>query len=308
MGYKNGLLFIKQKSSRMFLLAFLVSLTIWFLINLSKNYERNVIVHVSYTNLDHGTFVKKTDSVLKVKIEGSGFSLMTQKLHDLNVNIDTQKVNDTWVWEADDSELYKLFSKSISVKNVLPKTIHFEVKTLSSKKVPIIPEVKVKPKLGYGITSHSFTKDSVYVYGEEGVVDSITFIKTNSLVFENSSESIQGQVALKYANKGIEIDAKKIGYSYEIEQFTQGEFSVDVKIKNALTSKRITIFPKVVQVQFQGPLSQFSKYEAEGFSVYVDVNDINETNTLPIYIEYVPDGVVKTRVLKKSVTYLVLEK
>ena len=100
MGYKNGLLFIKQKSSRMFLLAFLVSLTIWFLINLSKNYERNVIVHVSYTNLDHGTFVKKTDSVLKVKIEGSGFSLMTQKLHDLNVNIENLKLDELENYET----------------------------------------------------------------------------------------------------------------------------------------------------------------------------------------------------------------
>ena len=308
MGYKNGLLYIKQKSSRMFLLAFLVSLTIWFLINLSKNYERNVIVQLSYTNLDHGTFVKKTDSVLKVKIVGSGFSLMTQKLDDLSFNIDTQNIHNIWVWEADVSELNKLFSKSISVKSVLPKTIHFKVKTVSKKKVPIIPKIKVVPKLGYGITSYGFTKDSVYIYGEEAIIDSIAYIKTDSLVFENSFESIKGQVALKYANKGFEIEEKEIGYSYEIEQFTQGEFSVGVKVKNALTSKRITIFPKVVQVQFQGPLSQFSKYKADGFSVYVDVNDINETNTLPIYIEQVPEGVVKTRVLKKSVTYLVLEK
>jgi hypothetical protein len=311
MTYKKGLLFIQQKSSRMFLLAFLVSLTIWFLINLSKKYEKNVTVHVSYTNLEKGTFVKSADSILKVKIKGTGFSLMSHKLTALNLDINTQGTQGTegsWEWETENSELNELFSKSITVVNVTPKTLFFKVKKLSNKKVPIISQLKVTPKLGYGITTYSLSKDSIVIYGDESSIDSISAIKTKPLIFENSTESIKGNIALDYGERAIQIHNKEVAYSYKIERFTQGDFSVTIKIKNPTEDKRVTIFPKEAHVQFHVPLSQFNEYNAEDFSVFVDLNEINETNTLPIHIEYVPKDVMHARVLKNSVTYLMSEK
>ena len=60
-------------------------------------------------------------------------------------------------------------------------------------------------------------------------------------------------------------------------------------------------------MQFQAPLSLFSSYREEGFGVFVDYNDINKSNTLPIHMEYTPEGVRNAKVLKKSVTYLLIE-
>lgn len=307
MVYKKGLLLIRQKSSKMFLLAFLVSLTIWFLINLSKTYERTVAVKVTYSNLKKGTFVTSKDSVLKVKLKGSGFSLLSYKFSDLNLRIDSQKYNDKWTWELEDSELNALFSKSIAVVNVTPRTVFFNIKTLSKKKVPILSQIKVTPKLGYGVTTYNLSKDSIFIYGEQTRIDTISAIKTVALDVVNTTESIKGKIALEYQNREIQIHDKEVTYSYEIERFTQGDFPIQIKVRNTPEDKKITIFPKEVHVQFQGALSQFSTYKAEDFGVFVDVNDINETNTLPIHIEYLPKGVVNARVLKKSVTYLVLE-
>ena len=308
MAYKKGLVLMRQKSSKMFLFAFLVSLTIWLLINLSKTYEKIVTVNISYINLEKGTFVKNSDSILKVKIKGSGFSLLSYKLSDLNFGIDTHKHNNNWDWEPDDSELNALFPKSISVVNATPRKVFFDVKMLSKKKVPIVSQLQVKPKLGYGITTYNLAKDSIFIYGDQTNIDTISFINTESLVFKNSTESISGQVSLNYQNSDIQIQYKTVNYSYEIERFTQGDFSVKIKLKNTPEDKKVTIFPKEVHVQFQGPLSQFNKYKADEFGVFVDINDINETNSLPIYIDYLPKGVVNAKVLKKSVTYLLLEK
>ena len=79
MNYKNGLTYIQKKSSRAFVISLLVSLFVWGLINLSKVYEKTITVHISYKNLDVGTFVKNNDSILTIKVQGSGFTLMNNK-------------------------------------------------------------------------------------------------------------------------------------------------------------------------------------------------------------------------------------
>lgn len=308
MGYKRGLSYIIQKSSKMFLLAFLVSLTAWILINLSKSYEREVTVNISFKNLEEGTFVKKSDSILKVSIEGTGFSLLSQNTLNSIFEIDIKNVQKQWRWSVNTSDLNRLFSRSITVLNVVPSSVEFEIKKSAKKKVPIQSLIQVKPKLGYGITSYKLAIDSTFIYGDISSIDSISGIKTDSLFFENITESIKGNVSLQYLNRQLKIQHKSVDYFYEIERFTQGDFRVEIKIKNKPKDKEVTIFPKEVHVQFQAPISKFSTYNANQFSVYVDVNDIYESNTLPVYIEYMPKGVTNARVLKKSVTYLLLEK
>lgn len=307
MNYKNGLSYIRKKSSRAFVISLLVSLFVWGLINLSKRYEKTVKVHVSYTNLEEGTFVKSTDSILTIKVQGTGFALMNNKLNSLSYPIDTKKKNKDWFWETNGYQFNELFSKEIKVLNVMPKHITFKVQRLAQKKVPIKSKIVVKTKLGYGITHSHLSSDSIMIYGDKLNIDSISEIRTDSLYFDAVSEKIEGEVLLVNKNKNIQLETQKVEYSYDIERFTQGDFLVDMEVKNMPKNKKITIFPKQVRVQFQSPLSLFSDYRAESFGVYVNCNDISESNTLPIHIEYTPKGIRNVKVLKKSVTYIVIE-
>ena len=306
MNYKKGLTYIQKKSSRAFLISLLVSLLVWGLINLSKIYEKTITVHVSYHNLDEGTFVKNNDSILTIKVQGSGFALMNTKLNSLNYSIDAKKGNKEWVWEANGYQFNELFSKNIRVLSVAPKRIKFKVQTLAKKKVPIQSEVIVKTKLGYGIIDSNLSKDSIMIYGDKLNIDSVSEIRTDNLYFDAVFEKIEGEVSLKNENSNIQLETQKVNYSYNIERFTQGDFQVGIEIKNMPKEKKITIFPKEVNVQFQSPLSLFSDYRAEYFGVYVDFKEMNESNLLPIHIEYTPKGVRNVKVLKKSVTYIVI--
>jgi len=306
MNYKNGLTYIQKKSSRAFVISLLVSLFVWGLINLSKIYEKTVTVHVLYKNLEDGTFVKSNDSILTIKVQGSGFILMNNKLKSLNYTIDTKKGNNEWVWEANGYQFNDLFSKNVKVLSVTPKRINFKIKTLAKKKVPIRSKVIVKTKLGYGVVDSYLSKDSIMIYGDKLNIDSISEIKTDSLYFDAVFEKIVGDVGLKNENKNIQLETQKVKYSYDIERFTQGDFQINIEIKNLPKEKKLTIFPKQVNVQFQSPLSLYSDYRAESFGVYVDFNEISASNTLPIHIEYIPKGVRNVKVLKKSITYIVI--
>jgi len=306
MNYKSGLSYIQKKSSRAFVISLLVSLFVWGLINLSKVYEKTIMVHISYKNLAEGTFVKSNDSILTIKVQGSGFTLMNTKLKSLSYTIDTKKGNNEWVWEANGYQFNELFPKKIKVLSVAPKRVKFKIQTLAQKKVPIQSKVLVNTKLGYGVINSNLSKDSIMIYGDKLNIDSISEIKTDSLYFDTVFENINGEVGLVNENKSIQMEVEKVKYSYDIERFTQGDFQVDIEIKNMPKEKKLTIFPREVNVQFQSPLSLFSDYRAESFGVYVDFNEISASNTLPIHIEYIPNGVSNVKVLKKLVTYIVI--
>jgi len=307
MKYKKGFSYILKKSSRAFTVALLASFFIWVLINLSKTYEKTVSVKVLYDNVNDGNLVKRTDSVLHIKISGSGFSFLNKELEKLEYSIDTREKNNQWNWSINDYQFKTLFPRNVKVLDVAPKQLNFEVTTLAKKKVPVKPQIRVRSKLGYGITNSSFNIDSVLIFGESSVINNISEIETDSLTFDDVIESVSGEVLLKNENNDVKLEHLSVKYSYDIESFTQGGFQLAIQIKNVPKDKKITIFPKQVNIQFQSPLSLFSSYREEGFGVYVDYNDINNSNTLPIHIEYTPEGVRNVKVLKKSVTYLLIE-
>ena len=115
MRIKNGFSYVLKKSSRAFIISFLVSLFIWVLINLSKTQEKSIRIKLLYENAKQGTVVKAQDSILKVKVQGSGFSLLSNKLANLEYSIDTQSHNKQWNWNINDHQFKSLFPKKIQV-------------------------------------------------------------------------------------------------------------------------------------------------------------------------------------------------
>lgn len=305
---KNRLLIFKEKRFRIFLFSFLVSLIAWLIINLSKTYSKTIAVSLSFNNVEKNELVDVKDSLVKVKVQGTGFSLISDDLDDLNFSIDVNKHHKRWIWQVNQYKFNDLMPKNIEVVNVEPDTVYFEVSSLIEKKVPIVSQIKVVPKLGYDITSTAIVPDSVTIYGNDRIIDSIQYIKTKELLFDDVSNSVKGEINFLDEYARLKTSQRKIVYDFNVERFTQGDFLVPIQLKNIPDDREVNIFPQQIHVQFQAPLSTFSDYQPESFQISVDFKEIDGTNTLPIHLDYVPKGVKNTRMLKKTVTYLLIEK
>jgi YbbR domain-containing protein len=307
MELKNGFSYLFKKSSRAFVFSLFVSFFIWILINLSKTYEKTISVKLKYENKSKSNFIKFSDSILKVAVQGSGFSLLSNKLDNLVFSIDTQKNSEKWIWNSSDYKLKSLFSKKLKVLTVTPNEVNYSIKLLENKKVPIKSLITIKTKNGYGIVNTIFSKDSLLIFGPSYLLNDISLIKTDSLFFKDVFEGVLGEINLVNPNKELLLEQQSIAYNFEVERYTQGTFELELAIKNLPKNKKINIFPRQVKVQFQAPLSLFSNVSKEGFSVYVDYNDLNDSKLLPVYIDSFPSEVKNVKVLKKSVTYLLIE-
>lgn len=303
----NGFSYVLKKSSKAFIISLFVSLSIWMLINLSKTYEKTVSVKVVYTNNESSKIIKSKDSILKVKIQGTGFTFLKNSLDNLSYQISPENNVNQWFWDANDDKFKSLFPNSIEVLNVSPKIVNISTIKLSKRKVPIDYNITVIPKIGFAITESNFSKDSIFVFGPDKELNAVSTVKTDSLIVTDAHKDLIGTIKLNKPNKALSLEFMDTEYKYNIERFTQGSFTLDVGIKNIPEGKSIDVFPKQITLQFQSPLSSFDEFRKEQFGVFVDYNEVNASSSLPIYIDYVPDNVRNIKLLKNSVTYLLIE-
>lgn len=307
MKLKSTYKIVKEKRFRMFLLSLLVAIIAWSIINLSKEYTKTIEVELLAVNIPKTTIVKNEVSNLKVEVKGSGFTLLNNQLKGLKYKIDMNLFPEQWRWNNSEHQFKEIIPSSLKIISVVPERIQFDIAQLKKKKVKVYPSLKVQPQVGFDISKVEISPTEVTVYGDEHIIDGIDSVFTRNVSFLDIKEPIKGKLALKN-DLGVKYDIDSIQYNYTIERFTQGEFIVPIVIKNAPIDKEVTIFPRQITVQFQTPLSRFSTYSANQFQVYVDANELADSKFLKIKVAHSPPGVKNLRLLKQSVTYLLIDK
>jgi len=308
MNIQKVLHFFKQKRFRLFLASLIVSFLMWFITNLSKQYTKQVPVKINFTKVPQGNLVECKDTILWVKIKGSGFSLWSNQLHQLQYNIKVDENKERWNWQNNQYSFSQIVPKNIEVVNVNPVSIKFTQFKLVHKKVAVQYDINVTPKLGYGVTKYTVKPDSVVIYGHQKEIKEIKVVKTEKLHFDNVTESISGKASLLLPAKVIQVSEKTISYKYDVERYTQGDFLVPIQLINVPEGVEVSIFPKQIHVQFQSPLSLFETYKPHHFLLTVDCSALENKTALPIVLKDIPKGMKNVRLLKKSVTFLVLNK
>jgi len=308
MNYKTILSFFQQKRFRFFIPALLVSLLMWFITNLSKEYVKTIPVKIVFSKITPGHLVKCKDTILTVKIQGSGFSLWSSQLKNVVYTIPVNDFKTNWNWQQNQYLFKQILPKNILVVNVTPSTIAYTQFKLEHKKVKVQHHIKVVPKLGYGITKLTLQPDSVLIYGHQKEIKNIKFIKTDSLLFKNRTTAVSGEVSLLLPAEVLQVSEKKISYQYDVERYTQGDFLVPIQLINVPENTEVSIFPKQIHVQFQSPLSVFETYQSQHFLLTVNCSNLENKTALAVELKNIPAGMKNVRLLKKSVTFLVLNK
>lgn len=308
MNFKLLLIFFKTKNFKFSIVALTASLLLWFTINLSKDYSKMVSVNIEFENVIEGNLLKCKDSVIFVKLNGSGFSLLSSDFSNLKYKIDISEQPSEWDWYQNKYNFNQIFPKSTAVLSVEPSRITYSQQKLFSKKLPIINKIEVHPKLGYGLTNSNIKPDSILIYGYEKDIADLKYITTSALEFDEITDSIIGSVDLMLGENAIRSNVDKISYTYAVERFTQGDFTIPIQLINIPEDLDISIFPKQVNVQFEAPLSLYKNYSPADFSLTVDCSKISEEKQLIINKERIPKGMTNVRLLKKTVTFLVMNK
>ncbi|HOW08663.1 MAG TPA: YbbR-like domain-containing protein [Bacteroidales bacterium] len=302
----------------------LLSFILWYLNSLEKDIEYEMKYQVSYVNLpENRVLADESVPKLNVFLKGPGYSILKIKLAGSRapVEIDISSISYRRVPGSRTPSYYILSSSLVpklrnfldsecDVTSIKPDTLFFTLDRIISKKVRVVPDLDITPARQYLIKGGlKVSPDTVTVKGPKRIVDTIHFITTRYRRIKSINESETIAIGLE-SIRGLSFSSKKVHVTIPVEQFTEAEFRVPVKLLNSPDSVNVRIFPDMVTVKCMVAVSDYRKIREVPFDAVIDLSEaaLNSSEKLQVGLRNIPPFISSLRVSPAKVDFLLEKK
>jgi hypothetical protein len=313
-----------DKDTLIFCFFLLLSFVFWYLNTLGKDTNYNIRYPVRYINLpEERVLAEDLPSRLDIYLKGPGYSILKLKLsgNRAPLVLDISSVNYKRVPGSRTLSYYAVTSALIpKLKNQLraeceittikPDTLFFEFDKIITKQVRVIPMVDVVAEKQYLVKGNIVTEpDTVTITGPKRILDTIKVLKTRYKRIKGVNETTTKSLFIETTND-FSISDRKVTVTIPVEQFTEAELKVPVKIINKPDSISIKIFPDAVTVKCLVAVSDYKKIDEIPFEVVLDLSsaDLTSSEKIPVSFRNIPPFVSSLRVAPEKVDFLIEKK
>jgi YbbR domain-containing protein len=302
----------------------LLSFVLWYLNSLEKDIEYEMKYPVRYVNLpENRVLVDELPAKLNVFLKGPGYSILKVKLTGSQspVVLDVSSISYRRVPGSRSLNYYIITSSLIpklrnqldtecDITTIKPDTLFFTFDRIISRTVRIVPDVEVIPDKQYLVKGNLIViPDTVIITGPKQIVDTISYVKTKYKKLKGVNEGVTRTLKLASA-EGYTLSSRKVRVTIPVEQFTEAELKVPVRIENCPDSVNIRIFPDAVTVKCMVAVSDYKKIREIPFDVVIDLSgsNLNSSDKLSVEVRNVPSFVSSVRVNPARVDFLIEKK
>ncbi|WP_299063667.1 CdaR family protein [uncultured Polaribacter sp.] len=255
---------------------------------MSKKYTATLTLPVKYTNIPQDKLLQKEPiKNIDLIVKSSGFNILKSRFGNRTIAIKASNLKKKYsnkfylLAKNQKNNIQKQLRSGIELQEIDVDTIFLEIGTLTSKKVPLKPNLEISYHIGYDILEAAKIKpDSLLISGPEAQIAAVKSINLELLKLEdvkaNFSEKVK--IILPKNAKNIRIASKYTTISGRVEKFTEGTITVPIKIKNLPKGVELTMLNKTVEVVFVVGLSNFNKIDKNFFEVICDYTISKENN------------------------------
>ena len=307
--------FIKIKSFNVFLLFLILAFVISIAAKLSNNITQTITVQLEPFNVPvTDVLIEDKPKFINITVNSQGFNLIKYAFKDLKLKVNFSKIskdslNYLWNKDLEGYRISKLFDNSTLILDVSPNELSFQYDLQSVKKIPVVINSKVEFSPGFNfVSSLRCNPDSILIIGPKSVVDSFSNISTNKLEFKNLKQNINQPVELTM-NAELKYSESIVQIFGEVDRFTEGQFTIPVKITNTPENLNVTIFPKNVPVVFYTSLTAYNSIDKSDFVVECDFSSINQENNIlfPKLVSF-PESVNRASIQLSKLEYVITNK
>lgn len=305
-----------------FLVCLVISILMWLFIELMKTYSDEIRYNISFTNAPKDLILTNSgDSVLSIGMNAQGFELLAakyaQKRKTLTIDLSTLKIRTTpdgYVAFLPSARIIEQLGSQIhfekEITNIKPDTLFFRFSQIFRKQVPVRADVQFNLNRQYDVTdSLRITPQYVTVSSIKAIIDTITFIKTQSLRLNQLDSNVFMKVALdKGANaRLIRLSSDSVTFRINIEKVTEAGYTVPVSIKN--NGENIKIFPDKVEIICRVPLSEYPHVGKNDFETEVEfVPTTKSQKKLKVNLVKSPENVRVLKIVPEELEYIIISK
>jgi YbbR domain-containing protein len=331
--WSDSILFKKLKEKRgfsfnreavVFSFFLLLAFIFWYLNSLEKTVDYDMRYPVRYINLpEQRVLTDELPETIDLFLKGPGYSILKLRLagNRSPVILDVSTINYRRVPGSRTLSYYIITSGLIpklrnqlraecEISSIKPDTLFFSFDRIITRRVKVTADVEVTTEKQYLVKGSILADpDSVSITGPKRIIDTLNTVKTKFKKLRGVNGTITRSFTL-VTPEGCSVSSRKAIITVPVEQFTEAEINVPVKILNCPDSVSIKIFPYVVSVKCLVAVSDYKKIDEIPFEVVLDLAsaDLNSSEKIPVGFRNIPPFVSSLRVTPSKVDFLIEKK
>lgn len=258
-----------------FSVALFFAVCLWFIVNLSRDYNVTIEVPIVLSNLPSDeTISSEIPETASVVLTGEGWSLISVYTNPPRVMVNAES-NEVNLAEQLRSQVGAL--SALNIVQVRPAQLTIQRERRVRKKLPVRNRINLQFSDQFGFLSDPIlSPDSVTAVGAESILDELEYLFTAETEISNINESVNRVVQLQ-SMSGITFEPSTVILSLEVAEFTEAEIRVPIRTRNLPSGRAVSYNPSSIIVRYDVPLHQFSEVQGVRlFNAYVDYSLIEE--------------------------------
>ena len=307
----------KDKSKFLtFLIFLLLSTALWFLIKLTKNYTSQTDFIITYTEVPVNKWVSTAEQSVKLSFVADGFVTLRHNMVRKQRRVVRIPLDEV-PYRLEGGNTYSYSAQYIADRvadwlgvpsgNVTMNDDkqYFNMEDLQSKDVAVRVPLDVNPQRQYLIYGAPVViPPSVTVFGPKNVLDTLTAVYTATFHAANVAKHVTQTLPIDFYGGVIHSSDTKVEVTVEVEQYTETDIEVPVRVIDTLN---LRFFPETMKVKCMVPIRDFSSINANAFGVEADTAQLHRLQPLlDIRLVKVPPYVQVIKTEPDQVEYLIV--
>ncbi|MFW5890474.1 MAG: YbbR-like domain-containing protein [Marinilabiliaceae bacterium] len=314
---------LRQNRDLIVFLGFLVIATgFWFLNALRKEYNATLSYPVRFVNLpDNRMLSDDVQDYLNLKVKAVGFVILRYQVSNtfLPLTLDVSEMNTATidgtegayaVTNENENRIVGQLSQGMELMDIEPDTLFVPLVEHRTKRVAVKAQTRLSfAKQHMQAGAVILDPDSAEISGPRQIVDTMSYVRTRPLVYEELTDSVSSVTSLVLPSR-VEASVKRVSATIPVEPFTELNMRIPVRVTGLPDTLRIKTFPSEVQLSFHVGMSKFENVDESDFRAEIDATPVlaeNRPERLKVRLAKVPDEVESVSFSPIFVEYL-LEK
>jgi len=307
-----------RKKVLLFSVFLLISVTIWFLNALSKNYTTEIEYPLKYEDFpEDRVLVGQLPEHLTLRINAHGYAIVRYNLFHKRVPISFKLSTFSFSRPGRDSSRAYLLTRYLrdQVSNQLPSelqlieikpdTLHFQFARSLTKKLKVAPDLSFEVDKQFTIKDGiRLVPDSVMVTGPDVILDTLTQVFTGRMELGVLTRNFSDKIKLR-ETPGLEYSVPRVDCFIELERFTEVQLNLPVDVLNLPDTISIQTFPSHIRFTCNVGLSKYDRVNGNLIRAVVDYEEIREgSRVVDVHIMNAPVYLLNYEYYPKTVEFL----
>ncbi len=299
-----------------FLVFLLISIALWLLIKLTKEYTTQSEFLVVYTEVPASKWISTPEQRVKLSFVADGFATLRHNMVRAQNRIVSIPLNEV-PYRLEGGNTYSYSTQYVAEQvadwlgvpsgnvTVNDDKQFFNMEELQSKDVQVTVPLEVKTQRQYLVYgAPQVDPATVTVYGPKNVLDTMVVVHTEVFKAVNAAGPLTQTLAINYYGGLVRSEQTTARVTVEVEQYTETDIEVPVKLADTVNCR---FFPETMRVKCMVPIRDFANVTAASFLVLADTAQLHRLQPLlDIRLAKVPDHVQVVKTEPDQVEYLIV--